>query len=472
MRLPRGSVSSLLSLAAGIAAAAAVATTWLPVIRYAEQQEAAILARQLAMTASLTAQALSRPAALDDPQEAIAALPAATGIDQAAVLGPDGSVLATSGAGLSVSALATLCPPAALSEPAPVPIPPVSTDSGERLKGACAAVRSAEGELLGVTVALSGLDYEPLVERQRQQARTLLLLLGALSGLLVMFAIRLLLAPVQTISRAAARIVDGEHDVRVPERGPEELAQLARAVNSLARYLERREDEIGSRMAVVKQLASVVAHEVRNPLQSLSLLCTLARTEEDAEKRDKLLASINEEIHVLEGVVQRFLRSSGPLRISRSDVDLITIVEQAASVARPRAAKAGVSMLIQAPGSLPMHIDGSLVRRALENLMLNAIEFAGQQPPGQVTVSVLPREDHVRILVDDDGPGVPANERERIFEQYFSSKPGGTGLGLSLVRRVFDTHGGSVRCEDSPLGGARFAAAVPLSVNREAGKER
>ncbi|MFT4978859.1 MAG: signal transduction histidine kinase, partial [Myxococcota bacterium] len=226
-------------------------------------------------------------------------------------------------------------------------------------------------------------------------------------------------------------------------------------------YLERREDEIGSRMAVVKQLASMVAHEVRNPLQSLSLLCTLARTEEDTDKRDALLASINEEINVLEGVVQRFLRSSGPLRIRRSDGDLVLILEQAASVARPRAGKAGVSMLIQAPGSLPMSIDGSLVRRALENLMLNAIEFAGQKPPGQVTVSLLPRRDQVIFIVEDDGPGVPDNERERVFEQYFSSKPGGTGLGLTLVRRVFETHGGTIRCEKSALGGARFIATIP-----------
>ena len=467
MQLPRGSASTLLSLAAGLAAAASVATTWLPVIRYAEQQEISVLSRQLALTTRLAAESLAHQP--DDAlPAAVQALPQLAGVDQVVLLDPAGAVLASAGAGLSAAQLQPGCTQAIQTAAAPVPIPiTVSDDGQERLKGACAVVRDKDGTVRGTVAALSGLHYEERFSRQKQQARTLLLLLGSFSGLLVMLAIRLLLSPVQAASRAAARIASGEHSVRIPVRGPEEIAQLARAVNALASHMERREDEIGARMAVVKQLASVVAHEVRNPLQSLSLLCTLARSEEDPQKRDTLLASIDEEIHVLEGVVQRFLRSSGPLRISRSDADLVTIVEQATAMARPRATKAGVSMLIQAPGSFPMHLDGSLIRRALENLVLNAIEFASLKTPGQVTVSVLPRREHVLLIVDDDGPGVPVHERERVFEQYFSSKPGGTGLGLSLVRQVFDTHGGWVRCEASPLGGARFTAAIPLHAPTE-----
>lgn len=461
MRLPRGSASTLLSLGAGLAAAAAVATTWLPVIRYAELREAEVLSRQLALTATLTAAQLSGTAAGGDPTDTLTSVPALAGVDQAALIPLDGEPV-ISGVGLTAAQLLSACSADALGEQPLLSVPPTVGAGGQRLTGACAPVRDADGTVTAVAATFSGLDYEARLASQKNKARTLLLLLGSISGLLVIVAIRLLLSPIQAISRAAARIANGEHDLRVEVRGPEEIAQLARAVNALASYLERREDEIGSRMAVVKQLASMVAHEVRNPLQSLSLLCTLARTEEDAVKRDTLLASINEEIHVLEGVVQRFLRSSGPLRIRRSAADLVEILQQAASVARPRAEKAGVSMLIQAPGSFPMSIDGSLVRRALENLMLNAVEFAGQEPPGQITVSLLPRRDQVVLSVEDDGPGVPAHELERVFEQYYSSKPGGTGLGLTLVRQVFVSHGGSVRCEKSALGGARFVATIPL----------
>ncbi|RME20445.1 MAG: sensor histidine kinase [Deltaproteobacteria bacterium] len=237
-------------------------------------------------------------------------------------------------------------------------------------------------------------------------------------------------------------------------------------MNALASAVESREDEIDGRMQVVQQLSSMVAHEVRNPLQSLSLLASLARTEPDRDAQAEQLALIEDEIRVLEGVVQRFLSNSGPLRIARSQTDLVKVLERAASIAYPRAAQNHVRLLVQAPARLDVYADGSLVRRALENLMLNAIEFAGKgrsrRSTGQVVASIQRDDDRVVLIVEDDGPGVPYEDRERIFQPYMSSKAGGTGLGLALVRQVFDAHGGYIRCEPSPLGGARFVATIPL----------
>jgi signal transduction histidine kinase len=77
-------------------------------------------------------------------------------------------------------------------------------------------------------------------------------------------------------------------------------------------------------------------------------------------------------------------------------------------------------------------------------------------------MSLLPGGRQILLLVDDDGPGVPAHLRERIFQPYYSSKSGGTGLGLALCKEVIEAHGGTLRCEDSPLGGARFTATIPI----------
>jgi signal transduction histidine kinase len=143
-------------------------------------------------------------------------------------------------------------------------------------------------------------------------------------------------------------------------------------------------------------------------------------------------------------------------------VDLVEVLKRAAVVAEPEAHRRNVRLMLQAPGRLRVMADGSLIRRALENLMLNAIEFAGQSPPGQVTAALLPRAREVLLIVEDDGPGVPADERDRIFQAYYSSKSGGTGLGLALVKQVMEAHGGTIASEASPLGGARFVASLPL----------
>lgn len=460
MRLPRGVASSLLSLAVGLSAMAVVAITWLPLLQYAQQQEQRVLSRHLLLTTNLAAAQFASPANVSSIN-IITEVSRVAEVDLVAYL-PDDGPPQLLGTGKNPVEIAVTCAmESQLNTPTRLVLPDGEAEQG--MAGACTVVVDAEGQRLGVLSVWRTTNGLQQHVQQQHKARNLLLLLGALTGLLVMAVMRFLLSPIQAISQAAAQIASGAHNVRVNVKGPEEIAQLARTVNAMADYLERREDEIGSRMAVVRQLASVVAHEVRNPLQSLSLLCTLSRTEPDPQKRDALLTSIHDEINALENVVQRFLRSSGPLRIRRHDGDLVKILGQAASVAQPRADKANVSMLIQAPGSVQMSIDGSLVRRAMENLMLNAIEFAGQNPPGHVSVSLLPHKDQYLFVVEDDGPGVLEHERERIFEQYYSSKAGGTGLGLTLVRRVFETHGGTIRCETSQLGGAKFVATLPTS---------
>lgn len=338
---------------------------------------------------------------------------------------------------------------------------------GRLFRAACAPLSQEGGAAAGTVGVIASADYVARAAETEFNTRAMVVGVGAIVGLLVMLGIMRLMSPIQMVSEAAERMAAGERGVRVPTEGPAEIQQLSTALNALGSAVEAREDEIRSRLATVTQISGIVAHEVRNPLQSLSLLCTLARTESDPSERDSLLASIEAEIHVLEGVVQRFLRSSGPLQISRVPVDLHELVTRAMNVARPQAAARQVEIELHAPPRLPMVIDGSLVRRAVENLLLNAIEFSGQDPPGRVTASVLRRGREAIVMVDDDGPGVPAGDRDRIFQAYYSSKSGGTGLGLALVKQVFEAHGGGIRCEASPLGGARFIATLPIDESLE-----
>lgn len=450
MRLPRGSASTALTVAAGGLAAAAVGATGLPMVQEAALRERAALTERVSLVAELASQQLAA-----DP-EAMARMGELPGVDELILVGADGSLSGTLPAEEARALVAVArCTPDPETGRGLQPL--FRGPKGADLGAACARV--GEDRTL---LVVAGADYQDEVWRDRQRTLTLLLGLGSLVGLVVMLGMRYLLSPIQMVSVAASRIAAGERDVRVEPKGPEEISDLARAVNALASAMDGREDEIRSRMQAVNELSSIVAHEVRNPLHSLALLCELARTEPDDEKRSQLIGKIEAEIHALEGVVQRFLRNSGPLRISRQKVDVIEVLKRAAAVAEPKARAKRVRLMLQAPGRLECNLDGSLVRRSIENLLLNAIEFAALDAPGHVTANVLARGKQLVIMVDDDGPGVPLESRERIFQPYQSSKSGGTGLGLALVHKVVTAHGGTIRCEDSPLGGARFLATLPL----------
>lgn len=444
------SATSLLSLAAGVIASFAVAAAWVPLSRGAVQQEQAGREDRLSVAASLVGDLVELPQSADE--SVLARARAHAGAATLLVRDPRGAALKAlpRGATLPDGADAA-CAAASANAAAVIPLA-----DGDTL-AACA--RTNDGSTV---VLISAATPTGAGARARLRATLMFLALGVGVGLIVAGGTRWLLSPVEAVSSAAARIASGGRGVRVEPRGPDEIAELARAVNALASSIEAREDEIGGRLEVVTQLSSMVAHEVRNPLQSLSLLCALARTEEDVERRTALLQKIEDEIHVLEGVVQRFLRNSGPLQISTAPVDLVKLVQRAAEVAEPEARSKGVQLLVQVPGRLPGDVDGSLVRRAIENLMLNAIEHVAAEGGGHVTAALVPGTRVARLYVDDDGPGVAPEDRERIFQAYYSSKAGGTGLGLALVKQVIVAHGGTIACVDSPIGGARFEATLPL----------
>jgi signal transduction histidine kinase len=466
VQFPRGSASSIISLSAGAIAASAVAIAWLPLLTESGQREIQNEVRHLRSFSRLAATQLSPAQDLPEAEPDLERFRQDAALDAVWVLDEGGAVELQVPSGpapsrSSIQAVMQLCSSGPVGGVSETVSQSIEFISGSRaLRAACAPV--PQGASARYAVVLDSAETAGPLSSARTRASSLLFGLGAVVALIVIGGIRWLLSPVGRISEAARRIADGERGIRLQPQGPAEIAQLARAVNLLASSVETREDEITGRLDVVSQLTSLVAHEVRNPLQSLSLLTTLARTEPDEAARNQLLETMEQEINGLEGVVQRFLRTSGPLRLTPRSCDVVELVTRAASIAEPKARNADVRLMIQAPGRLEAVVDGSMLRRAIENLMLNAIEFASLEPPGQVTTTIKREGEKLRLVVDDDGPGVPDEELNRIFQPYYTSKAGGTGLGLALCKRVFKAHGGNLRYEPSPLGGARFVGTLPL----------
>jgi signal transduction histidine kinase len=229
-------------------------------------------------------------------------------------------------------------------------------------------------------------------------------------------------------------------------------AELERA----QRKLVQRE-----RLAAIGELSAVIAHEVRNPLavvfNSLGSLQRILRPQGDVRL---LLDVIQEEADRLNRTVGDLLDFARPSEPSPRPEPLERLVEEAlgAAVAQP---PEGLAVRREHDPALPaVPVDGRQLRQALVNLLVNAV----QAMPRGGTLSVRTARDgaHVRLEVCDTGPGVPEGMRQRVFEPFYSTKATGTGLGLAVVRRIAESHGGSAEVLDAPGGGARFVLRLPL----------
>lgn len=292
----------------------------------------------------------------------------------------------------------------------------------------------------------------------------LIVALALIVGIITALGILSLLQPLSQVTRALARVGAGERGVRIGTTGLGELDELAERLNAAARAMEDREDAITARIQVVQEMARLVAHEIRNPLQSLELLTTLVATEEDATERHELASSIHIEIRTLDRVVDRLLKegaSRGALRLQKTVQAVAPLVEQVASLRRPEASSRGIRLTLGLMSWRPAPIDSTLLGRSIENLVLNAMQ-AVSPGAGEVRISVYEEPPWLCFAVDDNGPGIDPKFRDHIFEANVTTKASGTGLGLTLVKGVVEAHGGYIECGPSALGGARFVARIPF----------
>jgi signal transduction histidine kinase len=214
-------------------------------------------------------------------------------------------------------------------------------------------------------------------------------------------------------------------------------------------------------------MAAGVAHEIRNPLMAIKLLVQAladGRRGERFQARD--LKVLDEEIVRLEQVTTSFLDFARPPQPDKSPCDVVALAERVASGVRERARLQGVTLDVQTPPqSVVVEADPNQLRQLLYNLAYNALDA---QPAGGRVVIVVDDEKGpspdgapVAIRVEDDGPGLPPRLAERIFEPFVSTKEAGMGLGLSICRRIVESHGGQLLATTGPEGGAVFTVRLP-----------
>jgi signal transduction histidine kinase len=205
-----------------------------------------------------------------------------------------------------------------------------------------------------------------------------------------------------------------------------------------------------------------IAHEVRNPLGGIELFGGLLREDlEASDPRRKHVEKILKEIGVLAQVVNDFLDFARRRPLNPRPADLRDVLDEIVAVSSRDSEDKKITVSVAAPGNLSGNVDRDEIRRALLNLTRNAIQAAPEG--GRVTLGaeVVLAEHMIVLSVSDNGPGVPEAQREEIWKPFFTTKQKGTGLGLALVKKTVDAHGGSIRVETAEGGGARFVIRLP-----------
>ncbi|MBO9047917.1 HAMP domain-containing histidine kinase [Curtobacterium flaccumfaciens pv. flaccumfaciens] len=295
--------------------------------------------------------------------------------------------------------------------------------------------------------------------------------LMVLIALVTSLVVRLVVVPIRGAAETSRKIAAGRLDERIPVRGQDDLATLARSFNGMAEAVSRQITQLAELSRVQQRFVSDVSHELRTPLTTIRLAGDMLY-----DSRHAFEPSVGRSAELLHAQVERFeMLLADLLEISRYDaqaVQLDTAPVVPASLAadiveefRPLAERAGIDLQLATPGGhTTMRLDAKRVRRILRNLVGNAIEH-GDAKPVQVVVDSDART--VAIAVRDQGVGMPPEDAARVFDRFWRADPsrkrtiGGTGLGLAISLGDAKLHGGRIDVWSRPGAGSTFVLTLP-----------
>jgi signal transduction histidine kinase len=345
--------------------------------------------------------------------------------------------------------------------------------------------------VLSVQVVTSSvlLLHEPV---DQQVTRLALVSLGSLLAVLLftILATNLALQPLKRIDQTVDRIVQGNF-VESGDAGanrlrgaPKEFVVLESKLNLLGQqFLGARENatelrhdvdlllqrmasqlDVASRLAAISRLTGGVAHEIKNPLNAIALRLDFLRAKLGADDElDKDIDVLAKEIARLDRVVKTFLDFSRPVEVHFEDIDLSELTREVAELMTPPARHAHVALEVNTPqGPVVLRGDADLLKQALLNLVNNAIE--AMHDGGCLRLATGTENGFVNLEVADNGPGIPAAQRDRVFQLYFTTKSKGSGIGLALTYRAVQLHNGTIAFESEEGQGTTFRLQFPASI--------
>jgi signal transduction histidine kinase len=322
--------------------------------------------------------------------------------------------------------------------------------------------------------------YEETIRKNDNIIRTAMYAMGfggILMGLILGWLIaRIILNPIYRLVlkvRDAAGSEMVEHIKMSPGKELEELDlhinRMISRINQAHEDLQRNREllERSSKLAAIGKIAPALAHEIRNPLTAIKMLIYAMMEEPDLDEEKKHdLEIITHEIARVEGFLQNFLKYARPAKPQMQNIEIVPVIQETLQLMYPRFKQGNIKVTeIHEKGNTKIKADPDMVKQVMMNLVLNAVESMKQDGELTVTTNVLkdnPDSLIFRICIIDNGPGIPDDIRESLFDPFVKGKDQGIGLGLSISQRIVELHHGWITATNNSEKGATFTVHLPL----------
>lgn len=342
-------------------------------------------------------------------------------------------------------------------------------------RASCAKCHDAQQELLGAIVLERSL--EPAVSTVARN-RNLLLLYGALILVIVsvvvwLLILRLVAQPVHNVLTQMERVRAGDLTARVPAQSHDEIGRLTDGFNTMVESLQNTTEELheshtrqiqqAGKLASIGELASGIAHEIRNPLAGIGAAVEVL-AEKSSEQDREIVGEIRLQIQRLNATLRGLLDFSRPREPEIVPCHVCDLVKPMLALARPDAQKTNVQIVTDCADELPpICADPQQLQQAILNVLLNAIQAMPHGGTLTVCGEVLEKSGQtLRLTIRDTGVGIPPENRERIFSPFFTTKHRGTGLGLAISRSIVEKNGGVIAVESEVGRGTAVFMEFPV----------
>jgi signal transduction histidine kinase len=314
-------------------------------------------------------------------------------------------------------------------------------------------------------------DFRALIRSNNAKRIAATVVVFALGAVAALYLATRYTRPISQVVQAARRVADGDLSQTLPETRNDEVGQLIRSFNEMVvklRHNRRLEEKLheAERLSAVGQLASGIAHEIRNPLNFINLTIDHLRARMEKGAADPsgadaaLLGQMKEEIVRLNTMVSNFLTFGRPGRLVKQRGDVNAVVAGLTALIEARAGAQSVEIVLSLdPGARPIPFDPDAIRTALTNVMANALQAMPEG--GRLQISTGPVEEGAAVTISDTGGGISPENIDKVFEPYFTTKETGIGLGLALTRKILMEHGGNISIDSTPGRGTTVRIVIP-----------